>query len=51
MYITAFSLDDSKKLQVTEDAEVQKAIEELPKAADLLAKMKTHSEVIRASRK
>lgn len=51
MYITAFSLDDSKKLQVTEDAEVQKAIQALPKAADLLAKMKTHSEVIRASSK
>jgi carboxyl-terminal processing protease len=51
MYITAFSLDDSKELQVTEDPEVQKAIQALPKAADLLARMKSHSEVIRASRK
>ncbi len=51
MYITAFSLDESKELQVTEDPEVQKAIQALPKAADLLAKMKSHSEVIRASRR
>ncbi|MFZ0593815.1 MAG: S41 family peptidase [Bryobacteraceae bacterium] len=51
MYITAFSLDESKELQVTEDPEVQKAIQALPKAADLLARMKSHSEVIRASRK
>ncbi len=50
MYITAFSLDDSKKLQVSEDAEVIKAMDALPKASDLLAKMKSHSEVIRASR-
>jgi carboxyl-terminal processing protease len=49
MYITAFSLDDSKRLSVSQDPEVQKAIEALPKAADLLAKMKSHSEVIRAS--
>jgi carboxyl-terminal processing protease len=51
MYITAFSVDESKKVQVTEDPEVKKAIEALPKAADLLAKMKAHSEVIRASTK
>ena len=49
MYITAFSVDESKKLQVTEDPEVKKALEALPKAGDLLAKMKAHSEVIRAS--
>ena len=49
MYITAFSLDDSKRLQVSQDPEVQKAIDALPKAADLLTKMKAHSEVIRAS--
>jgi carboxyl-terminal processing protease len=49
MYITAFSVDESKKVQVTEDPEVKKALEALPKAADLLAKMKSHSEVIRAS--
>jgi carboxyl-terminal processing protease len=49
MYITAFSLDDSKRLSVSEDPEVQKAINALPKAADLLARMKSHSEVIRAS--
>lgn len=51
MYITAFGIDDSKQLQVTEDPEVRKAIEALPQAADLLAKMKAHSEPgIRASR-
>jgi carboxyl-terminal processing protease len=50
MYITAFSIDESKKVQVTEDPEVQKAIEALPKAADLLTRMKAHSEVIQARR-
>jgi carboxyl-terminal processing protease len=50
MYITAFSLEESKSLQMSEDPEVKKAIDALPKAADLLAKMKAHSEVIRASR-
>jgi carboxyl-terminal processing protease len=51
MYITAFSLEDSRRLTVSQDPEVLKAIDALPKAADLLAKMKAHSEVIRASRK
>ena len=46
MYITAFSQDESKQLQVTEDPEVQKAIQALPKAADLLSRMKTHSEQV-----
>jgi carboxyl-terminal processing protease len=50
MYITAFSLEDSKKVTVSEDPEVLKAIDALPKAGDLLTKMKSHSEVIRASR-
>ena len=51
MYKTAFSLEDSRKLQVTQDPEVAKALDALPKASDLLAKMKSHSEVIRASNK
>jgi carboxyl-terminal processing protease len=50
MYITAFNVDESKKVEVTEDPEVRKAIEALPKAADLLARMKAHSEVIQARR-
>jgi len=51
MYITAFSLEDSRKLQVEEDPEVAKAVDAMPKASDLLAKMKAHSEIIRASLK
>ena len=51
MYKTAFSLEDSRKLQAEEDPEVAKALEALPKASDLLAKMKSHSEIIRASTK
>jgi carboxyl-terminal processing protease len=51
MYITAFSLEDSRRLTVSQDPEVLKAIDALPKAADLLSKMRAHSEVIRASRK
>lgn len=50
MYITAFSLEDSKNLQVEEDPEIQKAVAALPQASQLLSKMKAHSEVIRASR-
>jgi len=51
MYITAFSLEDSRKLQVEEDPEVATAVDAMPKASDLLAKMKAHSEIIRASLK
>jgi carboxyl-terminal processing protease len=50
MYVTAFSLEESKDLQMQEDPEIQKAIAALPQASDLLSKMKAHSEVIRASR-
>ena len=49
MYITAFSLEDSQKLHVEEDPEISKAVEALPKATELLTKMKARSETIRAS--
>ncbi len=50
MYITAFSYEDSQKIAVEQDPEVQKAIDAMPKAADLLAKSKEHFEKQRASR-
>jgi carboxyl-terminal processing protease len=50
MYITAFSYEDSQKIAVEQDPEVQKAIEAMPKAAKLLADSKSRFEKQRASR-
>ncbi|MBV8902933.1 MAG: S41 family peptidase [Acidobacteriia bacterium] len=50
MYVTAFSYEDSQKMAVEQDPEVKKAIEVMPKAADLLAKSRQHVERQRASR-
>ncbi len=50
MYITAFSYEDSQKVQYEQDPEVAKAIDAMPKAARLLAESKTHFEKQRASR-
>ncbi len=49
MYITAFSYEDSQKVAVQQDPEVQKAIEAMPKASHLLAESKTRYEKQRAS--
>ncbi len=49
MYITAFSYEDSQKVAVEQDPEVQKAIEAMPKAAHLLADSKTRYQKQRAS--
>jgi len=48
MYITAFSLEDSKRVAVEEDPEVAVAIEAMPKAQELLNKLKTKGEQQRA---
>jgi carboxyl-terminal processing protease len=40
MYITAFSVDDSRRVAVEQDPEVQKAIESLPKAKTLVENAK-----------
>jgi carboxyl-terminal processing protease len=50
MYITAFSYEDSLKVAVQQDPEVQRAIDSLPKAAKLLAQSKSRFEKQRASR-
>ncbi len=49
MYITAFSYEDSQRIAVEQDPEIQKAIEAMPKAANLLAQSKTRFEKQRAS--
>jgi hypothetical protein len=49
MYVTAFSFEDSQRVGVEQDPEVQKAIEAMPKAATLLAQSKSHFEKQRAS--
>ena len=49
MYITAFSYEDSQKIAVEQDAEVQKAIAALPQAGKLLAESKSRYEKQRAS--
>ncbi len=49
LYITAFSYEDSQKIAVEQDPEVQKAIEAMPKAAHLLAESKARYEKQRAS--
>ncbi len=51
MYITAFSYEDSQKVAVEQDQEVQKAIDSMPQAADLLARSQSRFvEKQRASR-
>ncbi|MBV9759447.1 MAG: S41 family peptidase [Acidobacteriaceae bacterium] len=50
MYVTAFSYEDSQKIAVEQDLEVQKAMDALPKAAHLLAEAKNRYEKQRASR-
>jgi carboxyl-terminal processing protease len=50
MYITAFSYEDSQKIGIMQDPEVQKAIGAMPKAGDLLARSKIRYEKQRASR-
>ena len=49
MYVTAFSYEDSQKVAVEQDPEVLKGIEDMPKAAHLLAESKSHFEKQRAS--
>jgi carboxyl-terminal processing protease len=49
MYVTAFSFEESQRVGVQQDPEVQKAIEAMPKASALLAQSKTHFEKQRAS--
>ncbi|MDQ2712071.1 MAG: S41 family peptidase [Acidobacteriota bacterium] len=44
MYITAFSYEDSQRVGVEQDPEVQKAIDAMPKAATLLAQSKARFE-------
>lgn len=48
MYITAFSIEESKRVATQDDPEVAAAIDAIPKAADLLAKMKAKNEQQRA---
>ncbi len=50
LYITAFSYEDSQKVAVEQDAEVQKAMDALPKASHLLTESKARYEKQRASR-
>ncbi|HZS56661.1 MAG TPA: S41 family peptidase [Bryobacteraceae bacterium] len=49
MYVTAFSYEDSLKIGVQQDPEVQKAIVAMPEAAKLLAMSKNRYEKQRAS--
>ncbi len=49
MYVTAFSFEDSQRVGVQQDPEVQKAIEAMPKASALLVQSKAHFEKQRAS--
>ena len=49
MYITAFSYEDHLRLLVEQDAEVQKAVDAMPKASGLLAQSKARFEKQRAS--
>jgi carboxyl-terminal processing protease len=49
MYITAFSYEDSQKIAVEQDPEVQKAIAAMPQAGKLLAESKNRNEKQRAS--
>jgi carboxyl-terminal processing protease len=49
MYVTAFSFEDSQRVGVQQDPEVQKAIEAMSKASTLLVQSKAHFEKQRAS--
>lgn len=49
MYITAFSYEDHLRLLVEQDPEVQKAIDAMPKANDLLAQSRARFDKQRAS--
>jgi carboxyl-terminal processing protease len=49
MYVTAFSFEDSQRVGVQQDPEVQKALEAMSKATTLLAQSKAHFEKQRAS--
>jgi carboxyl-terminal processing protease len=49
MYVTAFSYEDSQRITVEQDAEIQKAIDAMPKAGTLLAQSKARFEKQRAS--
>ena len=49
MYITAFSFEDSQRVGVEQDPEVQKALAAMPKASTLLAQSKSRFEKQRAS--
>ena len=49
MYITAFSYEDSQRIAVEQDPEIQKAIEAMPKAGNLLTQSKSRFEKQRAS--
>jgi carboxyl-terminal processing protease len=49
MYITAFSYEDYQRLLVEHDPEVTLAIAAMPKASQLMAESKAHSEKQRAS--
>jgi carboxyl-terminal processing protease len=42
MYVTAFSFEDSQRVGVEQDPEVQRAIDSMPKASTLLAQSKAH---------
>ena len=50
MYVTAFSYEDSQRVAVEQDPEIQAAIDAMPKAAHLLADSKIRFEKQRASR-
>jgi len=50
MYITAFSYEDSQRIAVEQDPEIAKAIDAMPKAANLLAESKARFEKQTASR-
>ncbi len=48
MYITAFSFEESKRVAAQDDPEVSAAIDAMPKANDLLTKMRSKNEQQRA---
>ena len=50
MYITAFSYEDSQRVAVEQDPEIQKASDAMSKAGKLLADSKNRYEKQRASR-
>jgi hypothetical protein len=48
MYITAFSLEESKRVAAQDDPEVGIAVSALPKAQDLLNRLRAKNEQQRA---